>query len=66
MYQRYQYSCFDLSIQHIECLHLMYTEVAWVRVSSVTQVQPQMILYPDYLPDYPFVSYDYDQMPYST
>ena len=37
--------------RHIQCLHLMYAEVAWVLVSSGTQVQPQIILYPDYLPD---------------
>ena len=37
----------------------MYAEVAWVLVSSGTQVQPQIILNPDYLPDYPSVSYDY-------
>ena len=37
----------------------MYAEVASVLVSSGTQVQPQMILDPDYLPDYPSVSYDY-------
>ena len=30
--------------RHIQCLHLMYSEVAWVLVSSVTQVQPQIIL----------------------
>ena len=32
----------------------MYFEVAWVLVSSVTQVQPQVILDLDYLPDYLF------------
>ena len=37
----------------------MYTEVAWVLVSSGTQVQPQVVLDPDYLPDYLSVSYDY-------
>ena len=37
----------------------MYAEVAWVLVSSGTQVQPQVILDPDYLPDYLSVSYDY-------
>ena len=36
----------------------MYAEVAWVLVSSGTQVQPQVILDPDYLPDYLSVSYD--------
>ena len=38
----------------------MYSEVAWVLVSSGTQVQPQIILEPDYLPDYLSVSDDYD------
>ena len=38
----------------------MYAEVAWVLVSSGTQAQPQIILDPDYLPDYLSVSYDYD------
>ena len=33
----------------------MYAELAWVLVSSGTQVQPQVILDPDYLS----VSYDY-------
>ena len=37
----------------------MYAEVAWVLVSSGTQVQPQVILDPDYLPDYLSVSDDY-------
>ena len=45
-----------LIIGHIQCLHLMYSEVAWVLVSSGTQVQPQIILDPDYLPDYLSVS----------
>ena len=38
----------------------MYAEVAWVLVSLGTQVQPQIILDPDYLPDYLFVSDDYE------
>ena len=39
----------------------MFTfHVAWVLVSSATQVQQQIILVPDYLPDYLSVSYDYD------
>ena len=37
----------------------MYAEVAWVIVSVGTQVKPQIILDPDYLPDYLSVSYDY-------
>ena len=44
---------------HIHCLHLMYAEVAWELVSSGTQAQLQMIINPDYLPDYLSVSYDY-------
>ena len=43
---------------HIQCLHLMYSKVAFVLVSSEAQVQPQIILDPDYLPDYLSVSYD--------
>ena len=38
----------------------MYAEVAWVLVSSGTQVQVQIIPDPDYFPDYLSVSYDYD------
>ena len=37
----------------------MYAGVAWVLVSSGTQVQPQVILSLNYLPDYLSVSYDY-------
>ena len=37
----------------------MYSEVAWVLLSSGTQVQPQIILELDCLPDYLSVSYDY-------
>ena len=37
----------------------MYAEVAWVLVSSGTQVHPQVILDPDYLPEYLSVFYDY-------
>ena len=48
-----------LIFPHIQCLHWMYSEVAWVLVSSVTQVQPQIMLDPDYLLDYLSVSYDY-------
>ena len=40
--------------------YLMDSEVAWVLVPSGTQVQPQIILDPDYLPDYLSVFYDYD------
>ena len=51
-----------LTFRHIQYLHLMYAaEVAWILllVSSGTQVQPQIILNPDYLPDYLSISYDY-------
>ena len=51
-----------LVFQHIQFLHLMYAEVAWVLVPSGPQVQPQIIPDPDYLPDYLSVSYDYVTM----
>ena len=51
-----------LTFQHIQCLHLMYAEVAWALVSSGTQVQPQIIPDPRYLADYLSVSFDYDFM----
>ena len=41
-----------LIFRHVQCLHLMNFEVAWVLVSSGTQVQLQIILDPDYLSDY--------------
>ena len=47
---------------HIHCIHLMNSEVAWALVSSGTQVQSQLILDPDYLPDYYSVSYDYGKL----
>ena len=40
----------------------MYSEVAWVLVSSRNQVRPQVILESDYLPDYLSISYDYDKI----
>ena len=43
----------------IQCLHLMYAEVAWVLESSETQDQPQVILYPDYLSDSLFLETDF-------
>ena len=49
-----------LIFKHIQCLHLMYSEVVWVLIYSRTQVQPQIILDQDYLPDYLSFSYDYD------
>ena len=49
-----------LTFQLIQCLHLMYAEVAWVLVSSGTQVQPQMILDPDYFQGYLSVFHDCD------
>ena len=42
-----------LIFSHIQCLHLMYSETAWVLVFSGIQVHPQIILDPDNLPDYP-------------
>ena len=45
---------------YFQCLHFMCSEVAWVLVSLGTQVQPQIILETDYLPDYLSVFYDYD------
>ena len=41
-----------LIFQYFLCLHLIYCEVAWVLVPLGTQVQTQMILKADYLPDY--------------
>ena len=38
----------------------MYAEVAWILVPSGAQVQPQIILHPDYAADDLSVSYDYD------
>ena len=38
----------------------MHSEASWVLVSSGTQVQLEIILEPDFLPDYRSVSYDYD------
>ena len=51
-----------LIFRHIQCLHLIYSEVDWVLVSSGTQVQPQIILDPDNLPDYLSLSYDYGEI----
>ena len=51
-----------LIFRHIQCLHLMNSEVAWVLVSTGTQVQRQIILDPDYLPNYLSVSYDYGKI----
>ena len=48
-----------LIFRHIQCLHLINSEVAWVLVCSRTQVQPQITLDPDYLPDYIFIAYHY-------
>ena len=58
----YKEYCFFtiLTLRHIQCLHLMHASVAWVIVSLGTQVQPQVILDPDYLPVYLSVPYDYD------
>ena len=48
-----------LIFQHIQCLHLMNSDVAWVLASWGSQVQLQIMLNPDYLSDYLSVSYDY-------
>ena len=48
-----------LIFRHIQCLHLMNSDVAWVLASWESQVQLQIMLNPDYLPDYLSVSYDY-------
>ena len=40
----------------------MDAEVASVQVSSGTQVEPQIILEPDCLPDYFSAFYDYDEI----
>ena len=48
-----------LTFRHIQYLHLMYAEVAWVLISSTTQVQTQIILHSDYLLDHLSVSFDY-------
>ena len=48
-----------LILWHIQCLHLMYSEVAWVLISLGTLVQSQIILNPDYLPDYLSISFNY-------
>ena len=52
--------CEEFLSENDMLLNLVYSEVAWVLVSSETQVQPQIILDPDYPPDYFSVSYDYD------
>ena len=46
-----------LTFWHIQCLHLMHAELAWVVVFSGTQVQLKVD--PDYHSDYIFISYDY-------
>ena len=50
-----------LIFRHIQCLCLMYSEVAWTLESWGTQVQPRIILDPDYLPGYLSVSYDNEE-----
>ena len=47
-----------LIFRRIQCSHMMNSEVAWVLVSLGTQVQPPIILDPDYLS----VSDDYAQL----
>ena len=48
-----------LTFRHIQCLHFMYVEVAWVLPSSGTQAELQVIIDRDYLPDYLSFSYYY-------
>ena len=55
-----------LIFRHIQCLHLVYADVAWVLVSSGTQIQLQIIPDPDYLSDLLFFFYDYGYMQRST
>ena len=51
-----------MNFRHIQYLHLMNSEVAWVLLYPGTQVQQQIILDSDYLPDYLSVSYDYAEI----
>ena len=39
----------------------MYAEISWVLVSLETQAQPEVILDPEYLPDYLSSSYNYER-----
>ena len=48
-----------LIFRHMQLLHLMYSEVAWVLVSSGIQVQLQIMLNPEYLSDCISISYDH-------
>ena len=48
-----------LIFPRIICLHLMYSEVAWVLSSSATQVKSQIRFDPYYFLDYLAVSYGY-------
>ena len=48
--------------RHIQGLHLMYSQVTWLLMSSRTQVQQQIILDLDYLPDCRSVSYGYGRI----
>ena len=55
-----EHCCFDHSDFPAHSMFpSIYAEVPWVLVSSGTQVQSQVILDLDYLPDYISVSYDY-------
>ena len=44
-----------MTFRHIQCLHLIYDEVAWVLISSGTQVPPQIVLNPVYFSIFPFL-----------
>ena len=47
---------------YFQCLNLMYSELAWVLVSSGAQVELQIIFEPNYLPDYLSVSHEYEKI----
>ena len=49
MLQQIGYTPESTVILIFQYFHLMYSEVAWVQVSSGTQVQLSIILDPDYL-----------------
>ena len=49
------------TLRHIQYLHWMYSEVAWILISSETQVQPQIIVDSDNFPYYPSFSYECDK-----
>ena len=48
-----------LTFPDIQCLHLMFPEVAWALVSSKSQIQLQIMLNSFYSHDYISISYEY-------